>query len=462
MSSRRPSSTTRTSRDDEPNAITDQGELVREEDDAEAAKHEHRPFSHGWRDPAIAGARAAYMKAIAGGTLLTIVAILAILSIYWGAFWKLDDHLHNLHVVVADLDGGSIGQFVTQGLTSSNFTGSPKQLTFDVANRGQFASTQDVERYVLNEHVWAAVVVESGASQRLTAAATDASYNGSLALTVIIETARNENAVPVYIQPYLESSLRTLGAAFALQRARQLSGSDASAILGTAPQALTAPLGYTVRDLRPFDVPVAAAVDFVGLIYLLIISFLLTLLNYNARAASRLDTLLNLRSLILIRLIVPFAMYFAVSWFYSFISLAFQVPFSRWYGDGGFLIYWSMSFIAMCALGLAVEALVTILTPRFVPYFLILWIISNVSVAFYPLELLPGLFKYGHASPFYNVELAVRSLLFGTKSFLGLNFGVMVAWVAVSCVTIPLFSVLIRTRDRRAARRRIEEEKLER
>lgn len=88
-------------------------------------------------------------------------------------------------------------------------------------------------------------------------------------------------------------------------------------------------------------------------------------------------------------------------WPYVFISLAFQVPFGRFI-SGGFLVYWLMSFLTMTALwvfwfgiprpslcsnigktdlfmsnkirGLAVEALITILTPRFIPYFLMLWL----------------------------------------------------------------------------------------
>jgi len=53
-----------------------------------------------------------------------------------------------------------------------------------------------------------------------------------------------------------------------------------------------------------------------------------------------------------------------MSWIYSFVSLAFQVPFSRYYGHGGFLLYWMSSFLGMAALGLAVESLITILTPQ--------------------------------------------------------------------------------------------------
>ena len=88
--------------------------------------------------------------------------------------------------------------------------------------------------------------------------------------------------------------------------------------------------------------------------------------------------------------------------FYSLLSLAFQVPFNRlyalsmswvrWtltkgfssYGSAGFVIYWMMSWTAMCALGGAVESMITILTPQFIPFFLLLWIIGASSCYLYP------------------------------------------------------------------------------
>lgn len=62
------------------------------------------------------------------------------------------------------------------------------------------------------------------------------------------------------------------------------------------------------------------------------------------------------------------------------------------FGPAGFVIFWMLCWIAMCALsvplstfldpshrqfrGLALEAMITLITPRFTPYFLILWIIG--------------------------------------------------------------------------------------
>lgn len=60
---------------------------------------------------------------------------------------------------------------------------------------------------------------------------------------------------------------------FALKNAMTV-GADAGLVLATAPTTILSPMNYTVNNVRPFDLEVATAVDFVGLIYLLILSFI--------------------------------------------------------------------------------------------------------------------------------------------------------------------------------------------
>ncbi|KAH7104414.1 hypothetical protein BKA62DRAFT_635540 [Auriculariales sp. MPI-PUGE-AT-0066] len=413
-----------------------------------------RPFTHSWKDPAIAGPRAGFVKGLVGGLVLTMVAIFAILPVYWGAFWRAPQHAHNLNVVVVDLDGGAIGQALRTMFTSPQITGAQTQLTYNIAPSGEFANAEAVAEYVTDEHAWAAVVVSSGATQNLQSAISSrsTSYNASQVITLYLNTARNENATPRFIQPQLTPVLERFSEQFAVTNAQGLAAStDLAGLLSTAPALVTRPVSFSTIELRAFDVPVAAAVDFVGLIYLLIIAFLVAMMNYNIRVMSGLNKLLNLRTLLVIRFVVPFLLYFAMSWIYSFISLAFQVPFSRHYGHGGFILYWISSYLGMLALGLAIESIITLLTPRFIPYFLILWIISNVSVAFFPIQVLPGVFRYGYAMPFYNIGQIVRTLLFGTKNHLGLNYGILIVWIAISCVTLTLFTVFMRRKEEREA-----------
>ena len=63
-------------------------------------------------------------------------------------------------------------------------------------------------------------------------------------------------------------------ATYAAQLAAQ--GVNITALAANAPSVLTQPLSFVEANVRPFDVPVATAVDFVGLIYLLVLTFFIT------------------------------------------------------------------------------------------------------------------------------------------------------------------------------------------
>jgi hypothetical protein len=67
------------------------------------------------------------------------------------------------------------------------------------------------------------------------------------------------------------------------------------------------------------------------------------------------------------------------------------------------------------------------------PFFLLVWIIGkgpsnifirhlttfcpvNVSVAQWPPVLLPSIFRYGYAAPFYSLSIGSRTIIFGIKN----------------------------------------------
>ncbi|KAL0954143.1 hypothetical protein HGRIS_005282 [Hohenbuehelia grisea] len=435
------------------------------------------PFTGGFFDksPEAARARAAYFEVIIGGLVLLTITIFGTLSIYWGALWKTDQHISNLKGWIVDFDGGIIGETVVE--TFTGLRGEPMKITWEVHPASSFPDgPSDVANAVINEKCWVALAVSAGATARLNAAAgaMNSSYDGTTAITALAVEARNEDGYRSLVKPNIDIPMDRLAFAFANQFLRNLTTNgqtNLTALVSNAPQIITRPVYFTLDNLRPFDVPVASAVTFVGLIYLLIISFIVALISTGARAAAGLDRRLSLRSLIAIRLTTSVTMYFILSLFYSLQSMAFQLPFDRKFGRAGFLVFWMIEWLGMTALGLAIEAMLTLLTPRFIPFFLVLWIISNVSTCFYPLESLPGFYRYGYATPFYNISRTVRTIVFSTHNegtcafawtisseyqlrlrLVGLNFGVLIVWIAISCITLPLFQWLSRSREVKAMR----------
>ncbi|EKM53634.1 uncharacterized protein PHACADRAFT_260093 [Phanerochaete carnosa HHB-10118-sp] len=425
-------------------------------DDEKRAAQPDQPFSHHIfeNDPKSRIAIRMYFKILFMITVLITLTIWSVLSIYWGANWRFETGIHNMNGWIVDFDGGSVGATVTQAFM--NNTGQKDQIDWYTVPASMFPNGEsDVAEAIVNERAWAAVTIHAGASSNLSAAISardGSSYNNQVASAYAVE-ARNENSYVFFVAPQIQAPLEQAVVAYPQIQAQQL-GSQVNDLLTSAPNLVFAPVNYTVVNLRPFDIQVGTAIDFVGLIYMLILSFIAALGNFNARVlASGLERRLTLPRLILLRLVIPVVMYFWLSLAYALLSIYFHVPFNRRFGDAGFVIFWMLSWCAMMALGLAIEAMITILTLRFIPFFLVPWIITNVSVVFFPIEILPTIFRYGYAMPFYNVSRAVRTILFRTRDQVGLNFGVLIAWIAVSLVTIPLFQTYVRRKQVREWRR---------
>ena len=64
-----------------------------------------------------------------------------------------------------------------------------------------------------------------------------------------------------------------------------------------------------------------------------------------------------------------------------------------------------------------------------------------------PTELEVPFYKYGLGFPVYNMSQIVRTIIFNTKNHLGQNFGVLLAWVALSLITLPTIQYLVRRRE---------------
>lgn len=131
-------------------------------------------------------------------------------------------------------------------------------------------------------------------------------------------------------------------------------------------------------------------------------------------------------------------LYFFLSLFYLALSCAWKIDFGKFYGASGYVIYWMLSWCAMTAFGLVVENVHNILGQPFTPVFFVFWVISNVATGFYPIELLSNFYRWGLAWPLRHDLIGAKAILFGTKNLLGLNFGVLLAWIAVSLALQPL------------------------
>lgn len=123
------------------------------------------------------------------------------------------------------------------------------------------------------------------------------------------------------------------------------------------------------------------------------------------------------------------------------ISLAFKVPFNGgpFTNAGGFFLTAFLFYLGMAALGLATEFALEILTAKFVSFFLVCIIVANVAESSWPLEISGNhIYRVGAGLPFYNLSLALRTILFGTKNHIARTCGILLGWIGLSCVLSSL------------------------
>ena len=408
-------------------------------------------------------------------TLLILSAfILAVLSLYWAVLFPVTGNLEAFKVAVVSFDGqlppysGTeplVGQAVAKAVN--------EQLEFPKGILGYVIQSPEeynndplnVRRAVYEEKYFAAVIVSNNASALLQRAVATGNrqYDPLGAGQIIINDARDQTAYSSYITPQLSALQINIQAQFGEKWVeRVLSNSSLSpSTYQQCPQALNPAIGFSMINLRPFGPPAATPAVTIGLIYLIIIaffSFSFFLPLYTKYIIPEGHPPMHFYQLVLWRYAATLMVYLILSLSYSFVSLAFQIPFSNSfahnditrannpdaYGKATFVVYWMLNFVGMIALGLASENVTMVVGQPYSALWLIFWVISNVSTSFYPIVTAPGFFKWGYAWPLHQIVSASRTLLFDTHNELGLNFGILLAWCAANTALFPVCCLFMR------------------
>jgi hypothetical protein len=407
--------------------------------------------------------------------LLLCFFVLSILSIYWGSLFKVLDNLKSLTIVVVDFDAQVapynttsatplIGPMITQ-VTEKIAQSHGPHLGFITKNASEFNYDPiAVRQYIYDFHAWAAILINANATTLLEQAVQNGntSYDPMGAAQLIYVEARDSTTYATDIIPQLSQLQTTIVSLFGSQWSQRVLSNTSipRTNLARVPQALSPAIGFTPINLRPFGPPVVTPAVSIGLIYLIIISFF----SFSFFLPIHLKYLipkghppLHFPQLIVWRYIATVAAYFFMSLAYSFISLAFQVPFHNppasptevafnpsAYGHVTFFVYWMLNFVGMCALGLACENVAMVVGAPWTAMWLIFWVITNVSTGLYPIPTAPNFYSWGYAWPLHQIVEASRQLLFDLHSRIGLNFGVLFAWCAINTTLFPVCCHIMR------------------
>ncbi|KAI0431341.1 MNNG and nitrosoguanidine resistance protein [Xylaria sp. FL1042] len=410
-------------------------------------------------------------------TIFTLMAFMfAVLSMYWAVFSNVQDNLRSLEVHVVDFDSqvapynkveAIVGPMITN-LTWTMYSSPQHQsLGYRVVPPVEYQySPMAVRRAVYNWDAWAAVVINPNATSALLHAVMngDSAYDPTGAVQYIIQTARQESTTNNYIVPQLQILMAQFVTRFGAAWSKMLltNSSFSPLVMAEASAAVSPGVVPLKIDLRPFEPSTAPPAVTIGLIYLIIASFFaFSFLGpiHNKYIQPQGQPRLHFWHLIVWRWIATVVLYLSLSLTYSLVCVAFGVPLwqpsgsaievttnATAYGAGSFIAYWMVNFLGIVALGLASENAVMILGQRWAPLWLIFWTITNVSTAFYTIELAPAFFCWGRAWPLRHVVQASRQIIFDLKSEIVFNIGVLMAWTVINTALFPICCDFMRWR----------------
>ncbi|BGP54945.1 hypothetical protein JCM8202_003455 [Rhodotorula sphaerocarpa] len=444
-----------------------------------ADKQEEAPdFSLSARDPRLRQQRKGAIKVLGMAFVLMTVAVWALLSIFWGSTYLLEHYFPNAKLYVYDFDSVAnqnaiLGPYVTQFFEKTKSS----EVHMGVIIRDTTGKNlDDVISEIISEKAWAAVVVNSNATSMFrqamdgnTGALIDGEYTPSGAVSLIAMGSRWFQVIDDYIFPYLVSAtqvpLREGCHAAAANYFSSATPSEISSLSQTQLAALGTPFAAQVYDPRPIhaDQWSGAAPLEAGLIYYIIFSFHIALFTFFARmpfigAVRARGKRLKFICVLTLRFLPLLPIYVILSLSYSLINLAFQIPvngngYANFGPQGGFMIFWMLNLVALFALGLAMESMITLLGIKFIPFFLITWIILNITSSFFPPTFAEQFYHYGYAMPFWHATTGAKYIMWGARDRLGLKFGVLTAWTVLSICSLSLFEFILRRVDMRKERK---------
>lgn len=137
--------------------------------------------------------------------------IIAVMSLFSGTFFHIEENLPVLNVWIVDFDQGTnsstaiVGPTIVE--TARSITNSPGyHITFEVLPASKFENASAVRHGVYEQHAWSAITIRPEASSRLrNAVATgDVSYDPAEACEVVLVSARDQTTLASYVVPALE------------------------------------------------------------------------------------------------------------------------------------------------------------------------------------------------------------------------------------------------------------------
>lgn len=323
--------------------------------------------------------------------------------------YKQADHAHRLHILAVDLDGGPIGASLlsTTALLSGTH-GQPTYITTPYSSSEAETYDSIYHRVRTGGTVWGAIIANPSASTNLSAALSPSSnttttttpYDPTSALTIIYNEARFRTVEISLIYSNLLSAAAATSTAY--QRAHGAATIASLAASSNASAASIAaalqPLAYTIDNINPFGFSSTVLLNTVMFVFPPLSQFFVVMAANGILAGAGAYAHWSLKSNLVVRAVLGTA-------YPCLIGLSWAGWVYAWkdgadLGAGQYFLCWLTIWLYASINFWVIDGTCAVLEMRWMPFFVITAIITQVSAVLSPMEL---------ASNFYRIEYLLPS-----------------------------------------------------
>lgn len=382
----------------------------------------HNSHKKRWRPPG-----RPFFRAAAINFVLLQLLFLGLFSYVFGSLFQQQSHTHNISVAFVDYDkGGAIGDAVRKAYESLKGDSFP---TLYERSAADFPGPTELRDAVCSTTYWAALYVESGASDRLQAALAGGppalAYNRSDVLTYVWNEALYSTVVDSVIASPLQSLSNAARIAYSTGTAgetadRQLSSAEAVAVFAN-------PWQLTGVNIQPTTQGSRAIYNTLVIILILIQEFFYLGTINGLYASFKVYVRIHPYRIILVRNAISSAYTLVGSLCVAGSIWAFR---SGWDVSGSQLgLTWMALWLFAHLNFLTLDVFTVWLPLAYVPMALISWVILNVTSILLPFALSPAFYRVGYALPAHEVYQVLTDIWSrGCNPRLRYALPVMAAW----------------------------------
>ncbi|KAI5274964.1 hypothetical protein E4T47_02041 [Aureobasidium subglaciale] len=355
----------------------------------------------GHRDPFWNGRKKPFMIAATASFMLLQILFLVNMSYLFGSLFKSEHRVHNLHILTVDYDGGVIGkslQGAIQQLKADTFP------TFDIESSAKYPAVEDIVQAVRRGDHWAAVFSHAGASERLAAALEGGDAATIYDPTNTITYVWNQVRYPAVEDATIKSSMSQL-VAVARIAYNHINGTGALQALNkndpAALQAFLNPIQGGDINIMPTTQGTRVLYNTVAIVMPIIMQFFFLMAVNGVSAEFNLYSHLPVLNNGIIRLVLSLSYTFVGSLCWAGYVWAFRENWSV--GAGQFFCTWIIVWLFMHINFAVIDVATGFIPMKFLPFFVLTWVILNVTSTIWPFELAPSFYRWGYALPAHEV-----------------------------------------------------------